>query len=884
MKKWKLKFPGMVNEGEEDPYVTAQRFVNVYRQLHVLREDLVSRYNDMLLEIDSEARSTLTDIPGGREVRDYLEYLEHQKYGDDYVSEEDDEIYVSREEKAKARAIADALSSAQEKMNQNQIAVMQQAQEDARRNIEILARTLSEAKQDPSRRSEVASLTESLKKAKENYTVYTNRLNEEESSSETAEYIPSRQKDDVVQEGLEELSESGNKGLEALISALTEAQVKSAEIQAKAQSEALAKIFSQSQEMTARAMAEAFARSQQNAAELQGNLIAKAIADSQRNANETLMALFSGLQKNGGAIKVSSDGNAPSANSQAEMIHEQAKVMAQAQVEAQKELFELQKKAIAENPGLPASTGFMSAAEQAKMIADVVAQTQSNVLTQAMGQMMHRQEESQRFQATLMAEAFSKQTQEIALALSNAQKAVRNETLATQAQAVAQAMIRAQNATQSETISAQARAIAKAMAETQNELQVEALAKQARVVAEAVAESQANVQRDVLAEQARVVAEAVAESQANVQADVLAKQARVVAEAVAESQGAVQRDVLAQQAQVVAQAMAESQGTVQRDVLAEQARVVAEAMAESHAHIQRDALAEQARVVAEAISESQSSVQADVLAEQARVVAQAMAQQQNVSLAETVDLLAQKQMDQTSALASVLAQQQSKTQEALHNLNQGEAVQSLPSSDNTDEKNSSQKEKKAETVQQQKSEPLPKKKVSELPKIDLSNWDANLDETFLLSQKAAEAAGYDLDDNWGLGYGNTFPGQIYDDYQTSQDEYQSLAESESQTSVNYAKTDVPFGQTQESYTDANGQSYYLDAEGKPYYLDEQGQAYYVDENGNSYYVDAEGKPYYVDEQGQAYYVDENGEVVYFTPNISSGQTQKSYTDANGQAY
>ena len=256
MKKWKLKFPGMVNEGEEDPYVTAQRFVNVYRQLHVLREDLVSRYNDMLLEIDSEARSTLTDIPGGREVRDYLEYLEHQKYGDDYVSEEDDEIYVSREEKAKARAIADALSSAQEKMNQNQIAVMQQAQEDARRNMEMLARTLSEAKQDPSRRSEVASLTESLKKAKENYTVYTKRLNEEESSSETAEYIPSRQKDDVVQEGLEELSESGNKGLEALISALTEAQVKSAEMQAKALSDAQLK----SAEVQAKAQADSLAQ------------------------------------------------------------------------------------------------------------------------------------------------------------------------------------------------------------------------------------------------------------------------------------------------------------------------------------------------------------------------------------------------------------------------------------------------------------------------------------------------------------------------------------------------------------------------------------------------------------------------------------------------
>ena len=87
-KKWKPKFPGAATDGEEDPYVTAQRFVNVYRQLHVLREDLVTRYNDMLLAINPEARSTLIDIPGGRDVRDYLTYLEQQKYGDDYVPEE----------------------------------------------------------------------------------------------------------------------------------------------------------------------------------------------------------------------------------------------------------------------------------------------------------------------------------------------------------------------------------------------------------------------------------------------------------------------------------------------------------------------------------------------------------------------------------------------------------------------------------------------------------------------------------------------------------------------------------------------------------------------------------------------------------------------------
>ena len=174
-KKWKPKFPGATNDGEEDPYVTAQRFVNVYRQLHVLREDLVTRYNDMLLEIDADARSTLVDIPGGRDVRDYLTYLEQQKYGDDYVPEDDDDAFISREEKAKARAIADALSSAQEKMNMNQMAVMQQAQEEARRNMEVLAKTLAEAKQDSSRTEEVAQLTQALKAAQQEYSAFPDR-------------------------------------------------------------------------------------------------------------------------------------------------------------------------------------------------------------------------------------------------------------------------------------------------------------------------------------------------------------------------------------------------------------------------------------------------------------------------------------------------------------------------------------------------------------------------------------------------------------------------------------------------------------------------------------------------------------------------------------
>lgn len=102
--------------------------------------------------------------------------------------------------------------------------------------------------------------------------------------------------------------------------------------------------------MTARAMAEAFAKSQQNAAEVQGSLIAKAIADSQKHANETLASLFASIQK-GGALPaaqtpqiVIENNNTAAALSQSEIIAAQAKAMAQAQIEAQKEILEMQKK------------------------------------------------------------------------------------------------------------------------------------------------------------------------------------------------------------------------------------------------------------------------------------------------------------------------------------------------------------------------------------------------------------------------------------------------------------------------------------------------------------------------------------------------------------
>ena len=232
--------------------------INVYRQLHVLREDLSNAITTCFWPL-IEARMTLSDIPGGNDVRNYLEYLEHEKYGDDYESGVEEEIEVTREEKMKAKAIADALSQAQEKMNQNQAAVLAQAQEESRRNMEMLARTLTEAQHDKSTsKADVEAISAALKEAKENTKGF-QRAHAAEMSTEAAT-VSSKLRSQYAQNKPELLAPEVQAPVEAspvlpqgcrearsLIIrlspaerqsvrtdyALTEAQVKAAEIQAR---------------------------------------------------------------------------------------------------------------------------------------------------------------------------------------------------------------------------------------------------------------------------------------------------------------------------------------------------------------------------------------------------------------------------------------------------------------------------------------------------------------------------------------------------------------------------------------------------------------------------------------------------------------------------
>ncbi len=68
----------------------AQRLVNQFRQLSVLKPEFVSEYNQLLLASTDEVRMIMKDIVGGPTVRQYLDYLQ-QKNGQSSSDENTDE-------------------------------------------------------------------------------------------------------------------------------------------------------------------------------------------------------------------------------------------------------------------------------------------------------------------------------------------------------------------------------------------------------------------------------------------------------------------------------------------------------------------------------------------------------------------------------------------------------------------------------------------------------------------------------------------------------------------------------------------------------------------------------------------------------------------------
>lgn len=73
--KWEKKFSSEQTEEQESTNLVAQRLINIFRQLHILNEDAVQKYNNMLLQASPDVIKYLPSLPGGEEVREYLSFI-----------------------------------------------------------------------------------------------------------------------------------------------------------------------------------------------------------------------------------------------------------------------------------------------------------------------------------------------------------------------------------------------------------------------------------------------------------------------------------------------------------------------------------------------------------------------------------------------------------------------------------------------------------------------------------------------------------------------------------------------------------------------------------------------------------------------------------------
>lgn len=108
LKAWKKDFFEK-EKNTETPDIIAQRMVNVYRQLSVLGEASVPKFNKMLLDVGTpEVLVAMKGIPGGDELREYIEFVQNQEQTrqEDEQKEQNDEMGMEERLLPKAEEVS----------------------------------------------------------------------------------------------------------------------------------------------------------------------------------------------------------------------------------------------------------------------------------------------------------------------------------------------------------------------------------------------------------------------------------------------------------------------------------------------------------------------------------------------------------------------------------------------------------------------------------------------------------------------------------------------------------------------------------------------------------------------------------------------------------
>ena len=71
---------------EDDPVIIAQRFLNIFRQLHIFTDERKQAFNQMILEQPAEIRGMFSSLPGGAVLQQYVDELEEKAKRGEVIS------------------------------------------------------------------------------------------------------------------------------------------------------------------------------------------------------------------------------------------------------------------------------------------------------------------------------------------------------------------------------------------------------------------------------------------------------------------------------------------------------------------------------------------------------------------------------------------------------------------------------------------------------------------------------------------------------------------------------------------------------------------------------------------------------------------------------
>ena len=99
--------------GEEDPFIVAQRYLNIYRQMHIFSPERKESFDKMLLELSPEIIGLFSSLPGGAILQDYIDDLAEKNGIEMSVGSSVSNKVINSENNQQSQILATALASSQ---------------------------------------------------------------------------------------------------------------------------------------------------------------------------------------------------------------------------------------------------------------------------------------------------------------------------------------------------------------------------------------------------------------------------------------------------------------------------------------------------------------------------------------------------------------------------------------------------------------------------------------------------------------------------------------------------------------------------------------------------------------------------------------------------